>query len=534
MVRARRRRWAGVTLVLVVLLGGTIGSLAVAIAVDREQQRHTGQLMDQNSDDVSRAVAGEISRYRDTLSDLAAAIGAESEFVAAGFTQITSRLSRQRLPGATGLVFAVPANGTQIAATQTYWRAHGAFGLRLTPVGTVAEHILVVFDRALDATPAVYGQDLSQAPDAAAALDNARREGQVTASASYVLVKDRSLPVSAQQKSFLLAAPVISTVGANSGAFLGWLVMAMRGGDFIDETLWTVSRGEVDVLLTDVSDSRPGIIADPSGRALSDTDRWVRERTIAVGNRKWQLRVYPTAAFRATANHGPAALAGGIGGLITVLLTALIGILASARNRAMSKVDQATTALREDIERRKTTEAQLRERENELRDLALHDPLTGLANRTLLYERLQHALTTHDRAQLTVAVLFIDLDGFKHVNDTLGHHVGDRVLTEVGSRLRRCVRANDTVARLGGDEFAILTEQIAGPEDAETIAGHVVRALQAPLDVDHRPVMITASVGVAVRSPDDRTADDILRTADAAMYGAKISGKDRYLLAAHH
>jgi diguanylate cyclase (GGDEF)-like protein len=162
--------------------------------------------------------------------------------------------------------------------------------------------------------------------------------------------------------------------------------------------------------------------------------------------------------------------------------------------------------------------------------------LTGLANRTLFYERIEHALQTHHRSGSLLAVFFIDLDGFKQVNDELGHSAGDAVLVEVAARLHTCLRASDTIARLGGDEFAVLAERVTEPDHADVIASRIVRALQAPMDINGEPATITASMGVAVCQPSLSAAgempsgDKLLRSADEAMYAAKASGKDRYVL----
>ena len=213
-----------------------------------------------------------------------------------------------------------------------------------------------------------------------------------------------------------------------------------------------------------------------------------------------------------------------------MLVAAMAGTLAGARDRAMDAVDHATAALRDDIRRREAVEVQLRERENDLRHLALHDPLTGLANRTLFHERADHAIATHSRGVMTLAVIFIDLDGFKKINDTLGHGAGDTVLIEVAARLRRCGRAGDTVGRFGGDEFAVLTEQVGTIDDATVVADRIIHALNQPFDIDGRAHHISASAGVALYE-QDTSADTVIRSADKAMYLAKAAGKGRYIVA---
>jgi diguanylate cyclase (GGDEF)-like protein len=168
--------------------------------------------------------------------------------------------------------------------------------------------------------------------------------------------------------------------------------------------------------------------------------------------------------------------------------------------------------------------------ETELHDRAFHDGLTGLANRALLSLRLDAALQRTDRPPLGPAVLFLDLDDFKTVNDSLGHAVGDRLLTVVAERLRGCLRPSDTAARLGGDEFAILLDQVRAVSDASSVAERMIAALRAPFTVDGTRVLIHASIGVVIATPERTVADELLRDADIAMYRAKARGKGTWEL----
>jgi diguanylate cyclase (GGDEF)-like protein/PAS domain S-box-containing protein len=170
-----------------------------------------------------------------------------------------------------------------------------------------------------------------------------------------------------------------------------------------------------------------------------------------------------------------------------------------------------------DISERKALEAKLAHQ-------AFHDPLTGLANRALFRDRLEHALQRSRRHQKPLAVLFLDLDDFKTINDTLGHAEGDRLLQAVAARLLECVRLADTVARLGGDEFAILLEEETDPENVLEVARRLTTSLQLAFMVESREIIVGASIGIARGSPDS-TVDDLLREADVAMYMAKSRGK---------
>ena len=164
--------------------------------------------------------------------------------------------------------------------------------------------------------------------------------------------------------------------------------------------------------------------------------------------------------------------------------------------------------------------------EVELRHQAFHDSLTGLANRALLHDRIEHALAATGRSGGAVAVCFCDLDGFKTVNDSLGHYVGDALLVAVAERLATVVRPGDTVARLGGDEFAVLMEDLEDPAAAVAVAERIVAVLRQPVSVGDREIGISSSVGVTV-ADRSATTERLLREADSAMYEAKAAGKGR-------
>ena len=168
------------------------------------------------------------------------------------------------------------------------------------------------------------------------------------------------------------------------------------------------------------------------------------------------------------------------------------------------------------------------DREGELHHLAFHDALTGLANRALFLDRLRHALDLATREPRAVSVVFVDLDGFKTVNDTLGHAAGDQLLVGVAKRMRGAIRATDTVARLGGDEFAVLVEQGA---DATVVARTLLASLRRPFVLDDREVAVSASIGVATADPGLGAdgAGGLMHRADVAMYAVKTSGKSGVL-----
>ncbi len=179
------------------------------------------------------------------------------------------------------------------------------------------------------------------------------------------------------------------------------------------------------------------------------------------------------------------------------------------------------TAIVRDATERKNAQEQLRYQ-------AFHDPLTGLPNRALFQDRVDQALSRAARRYTSVVVLFLDLDRFKVINDSLGHEAGDHLLIGVGERLRRCVHPEDTVARLGGDEFVILVEESAELDRAIRLAEQIREDLRAPFVIAGQEMVVTASVGIAISEPGVESVSELMRKADVAMYRAKAKGKARH------
>ncbi len=187
--------------------------------------------------------------------------------------------------------------------------------------------------------------------------------------------------------------------------------------------------------------------------------------------------------------------------------------------------------LRREMEERRRIEMMLREREEKLAHFALHDALTGLPNRSLLVDRLMQAIQRLSRhPEERYAVLFLDFDSFKVVNDSLGHLVGDQLLIQIGQRLTSLVRSSDTVARLGGDEFIVLLEGFRADNYVSATSQRVLDSFLEPFNLSGHAIYVTASIGVVISSPEYQSAVDILRDADLAMYAAKTNGKARFTL----
>jgi diguanylate cyclase (GGDEF)-like protein len=166
-----------------------------------------------------------------------------------------------------------------------------------------------------------------------------------------------------------------------------------------------------------------------------------------------------------------------------------------------------------------------------LEALALNDPLTGLANRRLLADRMAMALVHARRNKSAMAVVYLDLDGFKQINDTLGHGVGDILLKMVVERLVATVREEDTVARLGGDEFILALWHVSGSDYAASVTARAIEAVSQPYDIEGNSVSITISAGVSIYPDHGEDADTLMKSADLALYEAKRTGKNAYCIA---
>ena len=175
---------------------------------------------------------------------------------------------------------------------------------------------------------------------------------------------------------------------------------------------------------------------------------------------------------------------------------------------------------------------QLEHSNHSLESLALHDALTGLPNRRLLIDRLSLAIAHAHRNKSTMAVMYLDLDGFKPINDTLGHDTGDILLTMVAARLVAAVRQEDTVARLGGDEFVIALWELSHGDDVGKLASKVIQAVSQPYSIEGHGVSVTASVGVSIYPTHGEEVETLMKCADLALYEAKRTGKNDYRIAA--
>ncbi len=351
--------WA--TLVAVVGLSASFGASRL---VDNDARADAAGLMDRRVAVAQATVAGETRRYAGVVSQLAAAVGAQRDLRAADFAALSAALRPQELPGASSVAFVVSATPAQIPEVQRRWRAQGAAGLKLRASGSRPQHLFTTFVQSLADQETMAGRDLSVAAEPVEAFTEAARSGQVTVSDTYVLVKDRQLPASQQQQSFILVAPVYDAAG--NGGLRGWVSMAVRGQAFMDGVLRSASQGVMDIVLR--AGAGDGHLV-PVASILSGqrrADGLVRQVSVPVAQQHWLLEFRNTTQVLPGMDTYLTAVVFNSGALVSLLLAALVLTLARARDRALLQVAKATAELRTDIERRREAESQLRSARDEL------------------------------------------------------------------------------------------------------------------------------------------------------------------------
>jgi diguanylate cyclase (GGDEF)-like protein len=287
---------------------------------------------------------------------------------------------------------------------------------------------------------------------------------------------------------------------------------AYTNGDVIDVT-WLLNY----VLLA-VAALHPSMVAVGSRRRVATPPRrwWI----VMVGS---ATTIVPIILLVTNATDAPIDLP-----VVAGVALLMAAIAAVRMTWSFDRLAERTSELRQRTESLQQALSQRDALEDDLRHQAFHDTLTGLANRALLQERTDHALRRASRDHASIALVMCDLDGFKSVNDSLGHPAGDLLLGRVAERLVSVVRPGDTVARLGGDEFAILLDGFGEPAAAVSIVERIIRVVREPADISGRLITVSASAGIRFATSRD-SSDEMFRDADAAMYEAKSRGKNRYI-----
>lgn len=366
----------------------------------------------------------------------------------------------------------------------------------------------------------VLGIDPYANAERRSAMERARDSGdaKITGKVELIIPDEKSAQTA---PGFLMFLPVYAkghaheTQAERRTALIGWVVAPLRISKLMASLYGTHASSVPIRIYEGVKMDRQSLLYDStqnSGRNYSERSDAVEY--LEVAGRTWTLEMLGEQQRERPISKDNSGLIAGAGIALSLLLTALTWVLVSVHSRAVELAREMTR--------------ELRDSETRLRHQAEHDALTGLPNRALFNDHLTHALAQARRNRARLALMFLDLDRFKPINDTLGHHVGDALLQVVAERLQHCVRESDIVGRLGGDEFVVLLPVIDTTDDALVVAEKIREALNQPFELGcGEPLNLSSSTGIAIFPEHGEDELQLTKNADTAMYLAKDQGRNR-------
>ena len=489
--KSARRPWMAVA--TLVLIAGTVGSALAASSIATRDADRAQAAFTATAAHVASTLQLAIQHEEDLVYSAAGFVSGNPTATKADFARWqTATQALKRYPELLGLGEAVIVRNADLAAYAKRVAPNGSF--QVFPAGVRPFYCFSAsgFSRSVNSGFAP-GIDLCATSAGTAGL--AARDTGHAAYIPFGIGADTMLIVlSPVYRSGSL--PV--TVAARRAAFVGWVGMQIRPAVVLQRAL----QDQPEIAVTFSYNAYASHAVFRSGTVSSGA-----RSTTTVLHNGWTVRSYGIVSTPGVFGNG-AALSLLLAGIAaSLLLAAFLLMLATGRSRALDLVHEKT---------------------DELRHKALHDSLTDLPNRALIMDRVEHLMARNLRSDKLAAALYVDLDGFKNVNDTLGHGAGDQLLVAVAERLNVSLRDADTIGRLGGDEFVVLLDDASLAGSSELVAERLLEVMRQPfvLDNSSAPVFVTASVGIAVGNRDN--PDDLLREADMALYEAKTAGKNCY------
>ncbi|HJV74523.1 MAG TPA: CHASE domain-containing protein [Noviherbaspirillum sp.] len=412
-------------------------------------------------------------------------------------------------PGIQGMGFSIVVPPAEKDKHERMVRAEGFPEYRIKPEGEREIYSSILYlEPFTDDNLRAFGYDMYSEPTRQEAMAMARDTAQPAMSGKVTLVQEGS---NAHQSGFLVYLPVYRNgtppelLAQRRADLVGWVYAPFRINHFMHGIQGESPHGtdDLDIEIYDdgeIAQANRMYDSDESAGAISMARRLHSVNRIVSGQHTWTVVTSALPAFEQKIRSDRPGLVLRAGISISLLLGLLIWIFLDDRARALQAANQAM-------------------------QLALYDPLTGLPNRKLLDERLERELARSKRDHDHVALLFIDLDKFKPVNDTYGHAYGDLLLKEVAKRLHSCMREADTASRLGGDEFVALLTEIEGRNAVTTVATKILKRLSEPYEISGHTFNISASIGAALYPEDGTNPKALIKSADMAMYDAKNAGR---------
>jgi len=497
-VRARRGFWVGVVVLLVFL--GSVGSVVGAVAVARSDGSKSRQTFVASAADIASTLRLALQHEQDLTISAGAFLTGNPDVTQGEFAQWTKAVRAfSRYPELQTISEIKMVTNAQLPAFAARQEAYPAGPLspngtfEVTPPGPRPYYCLAVAAEArtakldlpdgIDYCTTVLGKDLLQS-----------RDSGINEYFPYKSGKTEDLAVGA---AIYEGGTVPRTVAGRRAALVGWTGTAILPGVL----LGTALKGHPSTAVVFHYGAGTSNVSYKEGSA----PKCAQSTSITISN-GWHVDVFGAVTGSGVLSNGNALslLVSGI--VVSLMLGLLLYVLGTGRSRALVLVDERT---------------------DELRYQAFHDSLTGLPNRALILDRIGHMMARARREHTNVAALFLDLDNFKDINDTLGHKSGDELLAGVGARLSSVLREGDSVGRLGGDEFVMLAEGSAEDGVAEEVAQRILTALEPPFEISGSDMPLTVNASIGIATGDRATPEELLRDADIALYEAKAAGKSR-------
>lgn len=463
--------------------------------------------------EISERIEQRASTYEQVLRATVGMFGAADEVSREGFRTFVRKLRlEENYPGIQGIGFAlaVPHNKKEdhIAAV----RKEGFPNYTIWPDGERAFYAPIIYLEPFSGKNLrAFGYDMYSESTRRAAMEQARDTDETGVSNKVTLVQEEKTNI---QPGFLMYLPVYrnglpyETLEQRQTNLIGWVYAPFRMDDFMQAIGLKHHENLGIEIYTSTTPSASSRIFDSAApiRSMQQRQLLTSTKHIRVGNRVWTLFFTAPPEFVQSSKSDRPLLVLRAGISISLMFALLTWLFLDDRARALQIADQAM-------------------------QLALYDALTGLPNRKLLEERLLHALAQVRRKGGHLALLFIDLDKFKPVNDNYGHAYGDLLLKEVAKRLQNCMRESDTASRLGGDEFVALLSDIETTESVLLVANKILNLLTEAYEINGHSFAISASIGVAIYPWHGTNSKALMKQADLAMYDAKNSGRSTVKLA---
>ena len=516
-------------------LGIGLSVVAFFLVLDWEQQRHQAEF-DRRAHDLASSVEKTIDASLETTHAIASLYAASEVVSRDDFNRFVSRTLTAR-PGIQALEWIPHVADFERTEYEASARGDGFAGFEITerdgdgklvPASKRSDYFPVYYVEPYEGNESALGFDLASNETRLMALNKARDTGEPTASARISLVQETG-----SQSGFLFFVPIfgnelpVATIEQRKENLQGFALAVFRVGDLVDSAIEGLVTDGLTIEIVDQADPSTDSPLYQSLSHLAESPAPGSTFELMVADREWSLEISPTSGMTGFAAILPwLVLTTGLvfTGLLIVYLRTLQGRSARIERRVEERTRELDSA---NSELSRSKEALVRKAE-ELQYFAHHDPLTGLANRVLLQDRADTALALARRGSHKLAIITVDLDHFKTVNDTLGHAYGDEVLRTAALRLAQVARGEDTVARIGGDEFVALIH-CPGKDDAIRVAERIVEAFDGRrFRVANREIRVTVSVGLSTFPDDGDALEDLIRKADAALYEAKKNGRNCY------